>query len=285
MDITYDIILNTLKPNINIYNIFKNIFDNSYLIYKDLDKNDNVTFFDIILYCLDSYDNDNTLLFSNFIDSISRYYHKLNLDFKKKYSLNKVVELIKTNDIIILDFICQYLKINIFIFDIQSKNIYVSYYKTFLNGLRETILLSYDKNKLYPIINPQQKSFTYNNSDVISKILKNHVEYFNTIYFNKKLKIKSSDEIYSDVSNNVTKENKTVDDNSSDEVNKVVKINQTLIESEKNNIFIKKYSIDELKVKKKIELKNILEKEYNIIIKNLLNTRKDKLIKLILEFK
>lgn len=252
MEITYDLIINTLTPKNNIYNKFKNIFNKNFIIHENFSKDKN-RFWKNILYCLEEKTDDVIIdkLQIDFLSNIEDYYDKLNENFKKLYSLSHVKKLINDENICIY-FICQFLKINIIIFNTDLNFIKICFFGEYFNSFKKTILLNDHNDMLNPIITLKKKNFSVNDP-IILGILKN-----NLIYYNKDFGIKY---FY-----------KNPNDTYTSEIDKLKK------DSQKNNL----YTEEKLLKLTKSQLKDILEQELKKKVKNFNKTKKADLVKLIL---
>ena len=251
MEITYDLIINTLTPKNNIYNTFKNIFNKNFIIHENFVKDKN-RFWKKLLYCLEENTDDIFIdkLQTDFLNNIEIYYNKLNKNFKKLHSLTNVKKLINDENICIY-FICQFLKINIIIFNTDLNFIKICFFGEYFNSFKKTILLNDNNDILNPIITIKKKFFSVNDPIILS-ILKNNLIYYNKD-FGIKYFYKNPNDIYTS------------------EIDKLKKPN-------KNSL----YTEEKLLQFKKLQLKDILETEFNYKVKNFHKTKKTEFINLIL---
>ena len=141
MELNYKTIIDVITPKKNIYTVFNSIITSEFTIY-----NSNFSLLKTIINCLKNDNEDEDKIKQNILNNLQNDYNNLNLKFKNKYSLEKVKELINNNNNnIYLHFICQYLKINVFIFNYKKNKIYSCYFGNYFNSLRETILFESDK--------------------------------------------------------------------------------------------------------------------------------------------
>lgn len=306
MDITYDIILKYLvsddmnyfsnKPNIiqsyNLFNKFKDIFYESfyrYGVYDKDDDNNNISLINSIIYCIDNN------YFSKSEDEIKKSISLLISCMYNFFKDNNDDNLIKHYDDIfknknydnpfLLEFICIFLKINIFIFDFKTECISSVYYKDFYNPWRPNIFIAKFDNFWEPIVT--QKNSLFNFSD---KILRDNILYKDISYHIENLKkFDINDNIneildleklnFEDI---ISDDNNISDDNISDE-------NIENIEDEgsaftnKNNLY-KNLTKNKLNKMKKAEVIDVLE-ELEIDYSNIKKPTKADLITLFLDNK
>ena len=250
MELNYKTIIDVLTPKKNIYTVFNSIITSEFTIY-----NSNCSLLKTIINCLKNDNEDEDKIKQNILNNLQNDYNNLNLKFKNKYSLKKIKDLINDNNNIYLHFICQYLKINIFIFNYKKNKIYSCYFGNYFNSLRETIL--FESEKFNPIIHLKKKSFN-SNDDIINIILNNNIEYFENNIFMKQFVVKPIKEIYND------------------EMSKLDAHNDTIFIQ--NDI----YTQEKLILLKKKELQNIIETKLNRNISNISKIKKQELINMIL---
>ena len=283
MDIDYNTILKFLcddSEDIIFFNKL-NIIENSSK-FKKFKKFFPITYFRYGIYKYDSNEN-NISLWTSILYSVDKKYilkdfeeildliNSIKIDIINNYKPTFEIKNENIKDIInnsnhdlFLEILVNYLKINIIIFDFKNENIFSAYYGNFFDPYRATIYLANYDNFWEPIVSNNKKIFSCNDNtdNILSKILINNINYYNT-----KLKtFNVKDDILFILKKNDLFFNKTI----------IEKENETFISSEN---FLNNLTINQLNKMKKNDLLKIIS-DLNLSI-NIEKPKKNDLINIL----
>ena len=203
MEISYDIIIKYLSPQLDVF-IYKPTIQNtlsynfppyilSYLkkynrygvnIYDN--NNNNISFWTSLLTVLNdnfniSIDNNEIALINTFKNDLIDKYSKSKLYFKvDKSDIREQLKLVP--NINILQYISDILNYTFLICDIKDDKFYIVYNSTYLNSKHNIIILSKHDNLWEPIMNNNKKIFNY---DDIIHLLNDNILYYDNIKITK----------------------------------------------------------------------------------------------------
>ena len=278
--------------SVNFPDIFKNLFTDKFYRYGITvydNEHNNISFWSSVLTLIDKnflvpYSNSEEQMINQFKTQLIDKYAKSRLSAPLR-KIEKSIMRERFNlqqDIYILQYLVDILDINILIFNFETCEINIVYYKNILNPFKKTLLLAKYKEHWEPIAMEKQKGktkrlFDYNDN-IIKKILSDYqIEYFEGNKINKEY-------ILGDVDHMIqTEYNKQVEPiepviKPTDIINNEVKNDsessvKTDLDSANNisdetNIFIKPNELEELRKLNKTKLTKMrLEELYKIVDK------------------
>ena len=267
---------------------FKNIFSDKFYrlgITVNDNNNNNISFWSSLLSLIDidkkfiiPYDNDEITVINNFKNDLVNKYLKKNISSNlKKYDKNDIKENMNLiPNFIIIQYLVNIIKINIFIFNFKTESINIIYDENSMNPFKDTILLANYDIFWEPIIlnkkGEDQKRFSYTDSIIKKILLNNEIKYYEEENLNKKFKYTNPKDII------IEEENKLININTTNTTNNDNIFISITNDSDKisNNMDYKKLNKTKL-IRMKLDELLILSKKLEININN--ETRKKSITK------